>query len=446
MKISKAYYESLKTFVFAGMTEHLTIQFQAETSQFIRINAAKVRQAGIVEDASLEFALVQGDTAGELRKSTLTMTVTGQFAEDQVRIGAALKTLRSEIAQLPIDPYAEIPRDTGKSLLERFGKLIPHGEAAQVLLGGLKDLDIAGIYASGNLIRAMANTAGADHYFETETFSFDYSVFTPEQRAIKGTFAGTEWNADEFQKEIGRVRNQLPALSQTSRKPEPGTYRTYLAPAAVEALVAMLSWGAIGEASIRQEDSPLVKIRSGEKAFSPHFSLSEDFRSGATPRFGGEGKLPPEFLPLIEKGKLVNALVNTRTEKEYGIRSNGANAAESMRSVSVGPGNLKNEDVLSRIGTGLYLSNLHYLNWSDQRGGMITGMTRYACFWVENGKIVAPIENLRFDDSIFDLLGTAVEDFTTTPVLLPETGTYESRHPGGAVVPGLLLSAMRFTL
>ena len=446
MKISKTYFESLKAFAFAGIDDHLTIQFQAETSQFIRFNSAKVRQAGIVDDASLEFALVRGDTPGELRKSTLTMTVTGQLAEDQLRMTAALKTLQSEIAQLPIDPYAEIPSDTGKSSLERSGKLLPHADAAQTLLSGINDLDIVGIYAGGNIIRAMANTAGTDHYFETETFSFDYSVFTPEQRAIKGTFAGTAWNSEEFQKEIDRVRNQLPALSQPSRNPEPGTYRTYLAPAAVEALVAMLSWGAIGEASIRQEDSPLVKIRSGEKEFSPHFSLNEDFRSGATPRFGGEGKLPPEYLPLVEKGKLVNALVNKRTEKEYGVRSNGANSAESMRSVSVSPGHLKNEDVLSRLGTGLYLSNLHYLNWSDQRGGMITGMTRYACFWVEDGKIVAPIENLRFDDSIFNLLGTSVEDFTTTSVLLPETGTYESRHPGGAVVPGLLLSSMRFTL
>ena len=446
MKITKPYFERLKTFAFAGVKEHLTLQFQAESSQFIRINASKVRQAGVVDDASLEFALVQGDEPGQLRKSTLSMTVTGQFEEDQLRISGALKTLRSEILQLPIDPYAEIPRDTGMSSLERAGKLISQAQAAQVLLSGLTDLDIAGIFASGNMIRAMANTAGANHYFETETFSFDYSVFTPEQRAIKGTFAGTEWNSDEFQKEIARVRSQLPALSKPSRKPEPGTYRTYLAPAAVEAVVAMLSWGAIGEASIRQEDSPLVKIRSGEKSFSPLLNLNEDFRSGATPRFGGEGKLPPEFLPLIENGKLVNALVNTRTEKEYGVRSNGANSAESMRSVSVGPGKLKNEDVLSRLGTGLYLSNLHYLNWSDQRGGMITGMTRYACFWVENGKIVAPIENLRFDDSIFSLLGSSVEDFTTTPVLLPDTGTYESRHPGGTVVPGLLLSSMRFTL
>jgi predicted Zn-dependent protease len=52
------------------------------------------------------------------------------------------------------------------------------------------------------------------------------------------------------------------------------------------------------------------------------------------------------------------------------------------------------------------------LNWSDQSGGRITGMTRYAFFWVENSEFIAPIENLRFDDSIYDFLGEKLEAFT----------------------------------
>jgi predicted Zn-dependent protease len=104
------------------------------------------------------------------------------------------------------------------------------------------------------------------------------------------------------------------------------------------------------------------------------------------------------------------------------------------------------QQVLQRLGTGLHLSNLHYLNWSDAPGGRITGMTRYACFWVEGGKIVAPIENLRFDDSIFSLFGTALEDLDQQPVYLPEVHTYDQRALGGILCPGALLSEMKFTL
>ena len=69
------------------------------------------------------------------------------------------------------------------------------------------------------------------------------------------------------------------------------------------------------------------------------------------------------------------------------------------------PGNLNQENVTKEIDRGLYLSNIHYLNWSDNAGGRITGLTRYACFWVENGEIVAPIETMRFDDSFYRFFG-----------------------------------------
>ena len=53
----------------------------------------------------------------------------------------------------------------------------------------------------------------------------------------------------------------------------------------------------------------------------------------------------------------------------------------------------------------MYLSNIHYLNWSDNPNGRITGLTRYACFWVENGEIVGPINTMRFDDSFYNYFG-----------------------------------------
>ena len=208
----------------------------------------------------------------------------------------------------------------------------------------------------------------------------------------------------------------------------------------------MLSWGGLSEASIRQAESPLRFLRNQEQSFSSKLQLSEDFRGGESPRFNTEGELAPEFLPLVEKGKLVNALVNARSAKEYGVPSNGALRSESLRAPSVAAGTLCDEDVLAALGTGLYLSNLHYLNWSDQARGRITGMTRYACFWVEEGKLVAPIENLRFDDTIFRLLGSEVIDFSAKRTYLPDTGSYYHRAIGGAWMPGMLAANMRFTL
>jgi predicted Zn-dependent protease len=126
--------------------------------------------------------------------------------------------------------------------------------------------------------------------------------------------------------------------------------------------------------------------------------------------------------------------------------ANGAGRGEGLRSPVVSTGVLKESEVLPSLDRGLYLSNLHYLNWSDRNSGRITGMTRYACFWVENGKIVAPIKDLRFDDSLYAFLGENLLGLTDFQEFIPETGTYESRSLGGQLMPGLLVEDFTFTL
>jgi predicted Zn-dependent protease len=274
----------------------------------------------------------------------------------------------------------------------------------------------------------------------------DYSLYTPAQRALKNTYAGTDWKSGEYKNQIQFAREQLKILEKSPKQIPRGPHRCYLAPAAVSEIIQMLSWGCMSEASIRQGESPLMKVRSGEKSFSPLFSLHEDFRVSETPRFNSEGEVSPEFLALIKKGDLSHTLISSRTAKEYEIQSNFACESETLRAPSVATGSLHESEILQKLGTGLYLSNLHYLNWSDQPGGRITGMTRYACFWVEKGVITAPIENLRFDDSIFNILGGALEMLTQSRSYLPEVGTYEGRSTGGMNLPGLLLSEMNFTL
>jgi predicted Zn-dependent protease len=76
----------------------------------------------------------------------------------------------------------------------------------------------------------------------------------------------------------------------------------------------------------------------------------------------------------------------------------------------------------------------------------MTGMTRFATFWVEEGKIVAPVNVLRFDDTIFRMLGENLEALTTETELILETGTYRERALASMRLPGALLSELAFTL
>tara|TARA_Y100000996_G_scaffold160495_1_gene124131 strand:+ start:23 stop:361 length:339 start_codon:yes stop_codon:yes gene_type:complete len=110
------------------------------------------------------------------------------------------------------------------------------------------------------------------------------------------------------------------------------------------------------------------------------------------------------------------------------------------------PGKLNHSKVLNQLDKGLFLSNIHYLNWSDIPGGRITGLTRYACFWVEQGEIVAPIETMRFDDSFYKFFGEQLVEVEDKLTVVPETSTYEKRSMGAITCPGILVNSFALTL
>jgi predicted Zn-dependent protease len=266
-------------------------------------------------------------------------------------------------------------------------------------------------------------------------------------QAVKGTFAGSEWNEAAYLAKINDGKKQLEILSRPVKELPKGQYKTYFAPAAVADLLGMLSWGAISEADIQQGNSALAALSRQEKQLSQKLTLKENFQGGLVPRFNNLGEMAAPELTLIEKGILINSLVNSRTAREYNKPANGANSSETLRSPEISPGNLSFEQILPSLDTGLYVSNLHYLNWSDRPSGRITGMTRYACFWVENGEIIAPIANLRFDESLYRFWGLEnLVDFTNFQEFIPEVGTYENRQLGGSLVPGMLVESFTYTL
>lgn len=420
--------------------EQLSIELEAEQSQFIRFNRAKVRQTGTVADGTLRLRLIVNQ-----RTAYADFPFTGDLAVDSACGLENLNYLRRELPLLPEDPYIVLPENKGSSREVSPGDLLPSDQVVAAILPPVQALDFTGLYAAGVVIHANANSAGQRHWFASDSFALDYSLITPAEKAVKATLAGKHWDADHYQAQIDQAKPQLQALETPVKVIPPGRYRTYLAPAAVAELVGMLSWGGISEASLRQGDSALGKLRQG-KTLSPRFSLQENFSRGMVPRFNELGEVAPEQLPLIEAGQLVHTLINSRTAKEYGIAANGASGSESLRSPEIGAGNLPLEAILPALDTGLYLSNLHYLNWSDRPGGRITGMTRYACFWVENGEIVAPIQDLRLDESLYAFWGENLEALTDFQEFIPNTDTYEGRQLGGALTPGMLVRDFTFTL
>jgi predicted Zn-dependent protease len=421
--------------------EQFTLRLQGEVSQFTRFNHAKVRQTGIVRDGSLQLKLIY-----KQRSSSVEFPFTGDVEIDLPQAQAALALLRVEVPQLPIDPYLVLPTGNAISREVHGGDLLPDPEVVPAILPVVAGLDFTGLYAAGMLIRGYADSSGQKHWFATESYTLDYSLFTSTGQAVKGTLAGSHWDTATYQAKITESKTQLTRLEQPLKTIERGKYRTYLAPAATADLLGMLSWGGISEAALQQGRSCFGALQRQEQSLSPKLTVSENFQHGLVPRFNELGEIAPANLTLIDRGRLANTLVNARTAKEYQKPANGANRGESLRSAEMSSGNLPVDRILATLDTGLYLSNLHYLNWSDRPTGRVTGMTRYACFWVEGGEIVAPIANLRFDESLYRCWGDNLMALTDTLEFIPDVDTYGSRQLGGSWVPGLVVEDFTYTL
>jgi hypothetical protein len=73
-------------------------------------------------------------------------------------------------------------------------------------------------------------------------------------------------------------------------------------------------------------------------------------------------------------------------------------------------------------------------------------MTRFATQWVEKGRVVAPLNVMRFDETIYRMLGENLIGLTRERDFILDNDTYYQRSTNCAWVPGALVRDMRFTL
>ncbi|MFN7039389.1 MAG: metallopeptidase TldD-related protein [Alphaproteobacteria bacterium] len=418
--------------------EYLTINLSGEKSLFARFNNAKVRQIIEVEQYFIELIFSCNN-----KSINYKLPFNFSFEKDSSSIRKILDKCRNEFNTLPDDPFIVKPSNNGTSSENYYGD-IPDNIVSGIL-EEVSSLDFVGLYTSGYIIKANVNSKGQKHWFSTENFQADFSIYAPGQQAVKEIYADMNWDKNKFKAKIDDAKNKLEILQKPQKILSPGSYRTYFAPDAVSELVNMLSWNGINMSSLKQGHSALKNLSEGT-TLSSLFSLKEDFTLNLVPKFNELGEVFSDIIPIITDGKLENLLTNTRTAKEHKLETNYANSSESMRSAIVKSGNLAKENILKELDTGLYISNLHYLNWSDLTHGRLTGMTRYACFWVENGEIISPINNLRFDETLYNFWGKNLIALTDFRELIPQTGSYEERVIGGTLVPGMLVSEFNYTL
>lgn len=438
----QSYFQQLAAAVCTPVAsaDRVTLYFTAEASDFLRFNHAQVRQATHVDQRYGTVSVIAGQ-----KRASSSISLGGDLIADTSDLLAERTALLAQLPLVPDDAYLLLPDALVDTARSATGTLPTPQQLIAAVAGHAAGSDLVGFYAGGSVVRAFADSRGQRNWHSVESFHFDWCLYREKDQAVKCSYAGTDWQTLEFARRVAEARTRLTLLALPPKSLSPGAYRVYFSPVAVAELLGTLAWGGFGLKDLKTGTSTLLLTHQGKATLSPKLMLTEATAEGIAPRFQSDGFTKPDAVALVRAGQMAASLTSPRSAVEYGVPTNGCGEGESPESLSMAPGTLPETDVLQTLHTGVYISNLHYLNYSDRQACRMTGMTRFACFWVENGQIVAPIAVMRFDDSFLRMFGPGLVALTNHAEQVPADGTYGARQlqsvtAPGAVVEGFVLS------
>ena len=446
--MKKEIYNTICSQVYSTLEEGegLTIYMEGENSQYFRFNDSKIRQTGIIEDYNVTLSLYHGK-----KSLQATTTISSDIDYSVKNLISEINGLRDPLSLIPENNFTAFPEKFDSLEVYREGDLPDREEILDILMGIIDSKNLTGVWTSGKIFRASSTSKGTHHWFEKDSFIFDFSLIDAKENMVKILYPGSDWNKDDFVEAFDDASKRLQLMDKPKLELKPGKYRVWFEPHAVADFVDMLNWNGVSEASLRNGSSCLLKMRKDNIKLSEKFSLDESFDRKSTASFNSRSEVSGN-VSLIKHGILKNTLINSKTALEYGLNSNYAEDVNSwgmgeyLRAPFMHGGDIKLDERLKKLGTGIFISNIHYLNWSDNLGGRITGLTRYACYWVEDGKMVAPIKTMRFDDSFYNFFGDNLEAVGETVLSRPVIETYDGRNPGETTCPGILVNDFELTL
>lgn len=336
---------------------------------------------------------------------------TGSVATASLDIGDLEHALRrsEEIARLlPVDPefvaplgpqsYAETNRYDERAgdltlavLAQAAGNAIAQGEKRGVNMFGC---------ATG--LRRFEALATSEGLFAYDRWSeVDLSTTARNQAddwsgwAGACQFAAANLDADD----IGRRAAEKAAHEGPARDLEPGRYTVILEPVAVAELARWLLW--LMDARAANEGRSFFSSRDGgtklgERLFDPRLTI----RSSPEDAIAPETAFDAEGLPQRARQWVENGVLRSLRRPRYWAGKTGEEPVAAAKSFTIEGGDASLEEMIRQTRRGVVVTRLWYTNLVDPRSLLLTGLTRDGNFLVENGEIVAPARNMRFNESL----------------------------------------------
>lgn len=268
-------------------------------------------------------------------------------------------------------------------------------------------LTAAGIFSGGSSAFGLFNTRGLSAFHEETLSEFSVTMMGAEASGWAKKTA-PYWHELEPQ-ELAERAVQKALQSNPPQEIAPGKYTVILEPAAVLDLLGFLVLDFSGLAV--DEKRSCLTGRVGEKVFGDNISLRDNVfhpsQTGAP--FDGEG-IPRQRVPILEHGVVKNLVYARQTAHKLGTQPTGHGFplpneyGEAPLNIVMEGERSSIDDMVKSTPRGLLITRFWYIREVDPYQKILTGMTRDGTFWIEDGQLRHGIRNLRFNQSVIEML------------------------------------------
>jgi len=223
----------------------------------------------------------------------------------------------------------------------------------------------------------------------------------------------------------------------------PGEYDVVFQEYAVADILDFFAYLSFG-AQAYQEKRSFMAGRIGEQVMGENVTIWDDgLASDTAPNpFDYEG-VPRQPVTFVERGEARDVVWDSYTAGKEGRESTGHGLPASSTfgpvpsNMYLATGDATLDDMVASTKRGVWVSRFWYTRPVHPLNVVVTGMTRDGTFLIEDGKITAPIRNLRFTQSYLEAMNR-VEAIGKTSML-------HQAIAGVSRIPALKIAKWNFT-
>jgi predicted Zn-dependent protease len=291
---------------------------------------------------------------------------------------------------------------------------------------------------------AIANSEGLFAYHRYADASFILTCRTPDQTG--SGWAGTTGVKDIKNIDAAALTTVAADKALNSRKPravEPGNYTVILEPRPaarfLQLMLGSLNARAAEEGRSFMSGKERGATKLGEKVFGDNFTLRSEIGNPILRQSPiGQDGLAAKSVTWVEKG-VVKSLFYDRYWAQQ--QKKDPTGTQPGMSLVVEGGTATVEEMITSTKRGLLVTFFWYIRGVDPMTLLNTGMTRDGLFLIENGEIVGPVQNFRWNESP----AVGFNNITLLGRSIPMHTGEAYDNPGTALVPAMKIEDFTMT-